>query len=328
MNHFNNALDEINAQNRQLQQSFNTVNSNMQDQITNAIVDAISKLNTMPPSSSTTQTTTTMNTEQANNTSNIHKQHTIPTTTLSPYSTQTSTVHQPSMPLTSTIPTTTPTNTVIQSSDTSKPLTIADILQIGTTTKCTFPTYTKVQNIHEWLSTCLLELAASRQPLHQRMIQYDTAGVPNINRNLSRQESQELFRLTRAALSTKLNTNFITVEIIKKADGIALWDMLIQRFQLAEKDDIELDDMKANFRNFAMLSRESDENNVQRFEKQINDMEHFNIKPSQQLQVIIFLSGLKDPKLAQPIMQLRQSPDSIYKDWIREGNIRHTLLKA
>ena len=151
---------------------------------------------------------------------------------------------------------------------------------------------------------------------------------PQLKDPLSRQESQELFRLTRNSLSTKLNTNFITVDILKKADGRLLWDMVLQQFKPVEKDAIELSEMTTKFTSFKIKPGETDDAYIQRFDNSVAEMDFFNVKPSIQLQTIVLLNGLQNEHLIEPIMHIRQSPTSIYSNWIVDGNSKYTLLRA
>ena len=281
------------------------------------------------------RTTSSTNTQAIPPSTNISPSNpTAPTTTsaATPVITNSSTtpIQQPTT-APSTVPLPPPSTTPTLTTPTSinnQPITYADMLNITNSSKCAFPTYTKTQNIYEWQTTCILELATSNKPIHKNMLQYDSFGDPILKSVLPKAENQELFRMTKSALSTKLNTRFITVDMIRRADGLHLWNELTHRFKPLNKDAIELSDMQANFTTFSKFPNETDDMYVTRFEETVQQMEYFHIKPSQHLQVIVFLSGLKDSRLQDPIMQLRQSPQLVYKNWIQPDNITHTLQKA
>ena len=57
-------------------------------------------------------------------------------------------------------------------------------------------------------------------------------------------------------------------------------------------------------------------------------MDFYGIKPTPQLQAVVFLGGLNEPLLTDPIMQIHVSPNSTYTSWIVEGNLKHTLERA
>ena len=81
--------------------------------------------------------------------------------------------------------------------------------------------------------------------------------------------------------------------MLRQADGIALWTTLIARFKPIEKDDIELVDMNADFTSFQCKTNENDDTYIQRFEQKVSDMEFYGIKPSPQLQAVVFLGGVE-----------------------------------
>ena len=320
--YINTNLNELTNHTTTLQETINNVNNTMQKNITNAVVDALKQiqqinLTSLQPTSD--NTTTTASTIKANNNSKqilTHSNHQVPNTNISNIleNNQNVSTHSPT-PMT-------------QPTPYSDPITIADIINMTNHTKCNFPTYTKNMNIYEWKEICILELASSTKPIHTKLINYNANGNPMLHTNLSRAESQELFRLTRNALSTKLNLKFITVEMIQQADGIALWNTLIARFKPIHKDDIELADMTTKFTTFRKLPKEQDDVYIQRFEDKVNDMDFYGIKPTPQLQAVVFLGGLNEPILTDPIMQIRASPTSTYTNWIVEGNLKHTLERA
>ena len=324
MDYFNTTLHDINAQNATLQQTLDNVNNNIQHQITNAVVKAMTTVNNMNKNPTTMPITSTITTDTTMPTTNPSTTYSSPkpiTSSNTSMPTHTSTLHQ-------TVPPTSPVNPSMHHTNTPAPITIADIIQMGSQTKCTFPTYTKNMNVYEWKELCILELAASNKPNHANLIQYDIDGNPNLNQNLSKQENQELFRLTRNALSSKLPTQFITVDMLRNADGIALWDLLIQRYKPIAKDDIQLVDMKAEFTSLQRFPKETDDAYIQRFEEKVCDMEFYGIKPSLQLQAVIFLGGLNEPLLSDPIMQLRESTSSTFNSWFVEGNMKHSMTRA
>ena len=161
------------------------------------------------------------------------------------------------------------------------------------------------------------------------MVIVDSSGFMQLSSTLSTRDNQELFRMTKKALSHKLDTTFITIDILNRADGLKLWDMIIDEYKPTPKDTLELDDLKQSFLQLSKFGNENDNTYLERFNQTIKTMEHYKITPSQQQQVIIFLKGLKDRRLTTPILELRQKPQScIYSDWIKSRNLRHTLERA
>ena len=135
--------------------------------------------------------------------------------------------------------------------------------------------------------------------------------------------------MTKKALSSKLNTNFINVDVLNRADGLQLWQMIIQEFQPLPKDEMELEDIKQEFLKLSKFSGESDQAYLEQFQLKIKSMEHYHIAPPQHQQVIIFLKGFKDARLTTPILELRQKHSaSFYSDWVRAGNLRHSMERA
>ena len=314
----------------QMQQNMNTINLNMQhlDTKTNEIQSTLDNVNNHLQTNITTAVMEAMRQFQAittENTSNL--QHSINTTSTTVPTTN-QTIPDPQSTTSSYSSHQRITNTPTSTPPSQSQFTIDDLINITTSTKCAFPIYTKNQNVYEWKTSCILELATSNKPIHKQMITYDTNGDPRIRDSLNRQESQELFRLTKNALSTKLNTKFITVEILKKADGNLLLEMVIQQFRPINKDAIELSDMTTKFTSFVKQPGETDDAYIQRFDNTVAEMDFFNVKPSTQLQAIVLLSGLHNEHLVEPIMHIRQSPNSIYSNWIVEGNTKYTLLRA
>ena len=145
---------------------------------------------------------------------------------------------------------------------------------------------------------------------------------------MSRQQNRELFKITRHALSTALDTTFITTECIKSADGLKLWETLEQRFKPLPKDEIEKIDFQTEFTKLSRHPNETHENFLIRFDKFVSEMAYFSMKPSTLHQVLVFLDGLKEPLLGDPICTIRQDPTSIYANWIVTDNLQHTLQKA
>ena len=314
----------------QMQQNMNTINLNMQhlDTKTNEIQSTLDNVNNHLQTNITTAVMEAMRQFQAITTANTSNlQHSINTTSTTVPTTN-QTIPDPQSTTSSYSSHQRITNTPTSTPPSQSQFTIDDLINITTSTKCAFPIYTKNQNVYEWKTSCILELATSNKPIHKQMITYDTNGDPRIRDSLNRQESQELFRLTKNALSTKLNTKFITVEILKKADGNLLLEMVIQQFRPINKDAIELSDMTTKFTSFVKQPGETDDAYIQRFDNAVAEMDFFNVKPSTQLQAIVLLSGLHNEHLVEPIMHIRQSPNSIYSNWIVEGNTKYTLLRA
>ena len=322
MNQVTTSLAHINNRTNQLQSSIESVNTNLQQNITQAVVAAMSQFQPMAETTMTTKPGT-MTPTFTNS-----RDRTMPTSnvTSTPFQNPSPISHHPSSEHSQN--NTNPDSINNPSAQSNPHITIADLINISTNPKCSFPTFTKTQNVYEWKSRCILELSASTKPIHANMICHNAHGDPQLNQNLTCSESQELFRLTQSALSTKLNTKFITIDVLRKADGIELWEMIIARFKPITKDEIELTDMNASFTSFKKQLRESDEAYIHRFEEKVTEMDFYNIKPSAQLQAVVFLSGLNEAHLIVPIMQIRQSPTSIYSNWIVDGNIKYTLQRA
>ena len=314
MNYFNQNLNALTSQTNTLQNTLNTVNNTMHQTITTAVIEAMTRMQALP--NHTPATTDSDNTQPA---TNVITNTPIPnTTTAHTNENHTSYTNNISMP----------SNISNISNIASTPVTVADVLSMTNQTKCSFPTYVKSMNVYEWKEMCILELASSKRSIHTKLIQYTPEGNPTLNPNLTREESQELFRLTVKAISPKIKTNFITVDMLKQANGIELWRLLIDRFKPIAKDDIQLVDMNSEFTNFKRIPKESDDSYIQRFEDKVREMDYYGIKPSAQLQAIVFLGGLNEFMLSDPIMNLRESNSSTYSSWVVEGNLKYTMTRA
>ena len=191
--------------------------------------------------------------------SNLHEFPPEPPTPLPPITTPVTSLAYPSIP--------TPINQNMPQSGTfENPITMADRVHMSSSPKCSFPIYTKNQNIFEWKTACLLELAGSSKPAHRSMVVIDMEGNMTLASHLSVTHNQELFRLTKKSLSSKLNTNFITVDVLNRADGLQLWGMLIDEFQPLPKDELELEDMKHKFLELSKFPSELDQAYLDRFQ--------------------------------------------------------------
>ena len=362
----NNYQQTTHAQSLSMQNDIDNINRNLQHQqntmhqtITNAVVAAMQQLQqtNLQTKSSTSpsyhnQTSTQL--PPTIQTSNLTDQQQVPTSTNN--HTHHRNVPSPttSLPLTTSNPTSVPTSlasthttqaitypshitstTQLHHNDQpelgsqANPITIADLVQMSSAPKCAFPIYTRSQNVFEWKTSCLLELAGSAKPAHRNMVSIDSEGQMIFKSHLSTSDNHELFRMTRKALSNKLDTAFITIDVLNRADGLTLWEMIVEEYRPTPKDQMELDDLKQSFLQLTKLPNELDAAYMERFQQKIKTMEHYDITPSQQQQVIIFLKGLKDTRLTTPILELRQKPTlSIYSDWIKPRNLRHTLERA
>ena len=251
------SLATINSRTNQLQTSIETVNNNLQANITQAVIVAMSQFQPMPKHTTAINNNTTPPSASAYDrtipTSNVASTSFQSTHNPSPISHHQSSEHSQNQHNTNL------KNNNNTHSQSTPSLTIAELINISSNPKCSFPTFTKSQNVYEWKSMCILELAASTKPIHANMICYNAHGDPQLNQNLTRTESQELFCLTKSGLSTKLNTKFITVDVLRRADGIELWEMIIARFKPIAKDEIEITDMTSSFTNFKRQPRETDD---------------------------------------------------------------------
>ena len=230
----------------------------------------------------------------------------------------------------------TTTSTTTQPTSNVHPSTVIDLTTLTnilqnhppSSTKQILPTYHKKDNFYIWKSLCLLELSSSRNPFYNELVTYKENGGAIFKSDLSHQQNRELFKITRHALSTTLDTNFITTEIIQTADGLNLWKTLETRFKPLDKDEIEKIDFQTDFMKLKRNNNETHELFLTRFEKFISEMKYFNVCPSTLHQVLVFLDGLNEPLLCDPICTIRQSPQSIYANWIVQDNLKHTLQKA
>ena len=329
----NNIQHEMNLINDRMTQQQETMQHTVTNAVTNAVLAAMTQFQSpahpILPSPSqqhaTPSITTTMSSVTVPTSHTTHSPDPLTSTHMPAMHTPSHVPIAPSPhpPLTSPIP------HLPEQGTADNPVTLADLVQMSSSPKCSFPIYTKNQNIFEWKTACLLELTGSSKPSHRRMVLVNADGNMQFQTDLSIQDKQELFRMTKKALSTKLNINFITVDVINRADGLQLWDMIIKEFQPFPKDEMELEDMKQDFLRLSKATAESDQTYLERFQSVIKSMEHYHVAPSDYQQVIVFLKGLKDSRLTQPILELRTKHQaSIYSDWIQSGNLRHTLERA
>ena len=132
----------------------------------------------------TTTSTSTIPTSNVNNNINQlnHLSSTIPT--------QTSTVQSFTHNY---IPPTSPMPNLPQQGSEADLITLADLVQMSSTPKCSFPIFTKMQNIFEWKTACLLELAGSSKPSHCKMVMVDHEGHMTFASHLTLSDNQELF---------------------------------------------------------------------------------------------------------------------------------------
>ena len=260
---------EMNVMTQRMQSQHDNMHHAVTNAVTNAVVEAMKQFQSsphpIPPSPSPQQPTPVIPTTTSSVTvPTSHINHAPDPLTSTPMPSSTSNIHVPMAPspyqnITSPIPHLTEQGTI------DNPITLADLVQMTSSPKCSFPVYTKNQNIFEWRTVCLLELAGSSKPAHRNMVIVNDDGKMVFQTNLSIRDKQELFRMTKKALSTKLNTNFITVDVINRADGIQLWDMILQEFQPLPKDEMELEDMKQAFLNLSKSTTENDQTYLERF---------------------------------------------------------------
>ena len=308
----------------EVKSTLQTYESNLQTSITNAIVAAMQQIQ-VP--SAPTNTPCDIPTQHPSATIPTSVQNQIPSPICSSTSNQT-----PFQPIVSNPPITANT---IKTSNCANPAVIdltslSTLLQNHTTpsSKQFFPTFHKKDDFFSWRSLCILELSSSRSSFYNDFITFNSEGIASFKQDMSCQQNRELFKITRHALSTTLDTTFITTDCITSANGLNLWKTLEQRYRPLPKDEIEKIDFQTEFTKLSRNSNETHENFLIRFEKFVSEMAYFHMKPSTLHQVLVFLDGLQEPLLGDPICTIRQDPKSIYANWIVADNLQHTLQKA
>jgi deoxyuridine 5'-triphosphate nucleotidohydrolase len=127
------------------------------------------------------------------------------------------------------------------------------------------------------------------------------------------------------ALDPKLNLEFITTELIETADGIQLWNLILQRFKPALKGTFEKEDLKIEFRNMHKNEKETNTAFLKRIEQKLAYLQLHNLHISDAEKAVALLEGLRSAYLIQPVVQLRADGDSTYDSWIKPGDLQHTL---
>lgn len=198
MNHINTNLATMNQRTNTIQSTLKNVSTNMQSNITDAIVAAMSQFWAFP-SNGPSQHEHTLNAPStrfqppatpATSNTNHGESYASPTT------------HQPHVRFLQ--PSSQPPDASFSDNhrnNHSNSMSMTDLVNITTGTKCVFNTYTKNQNILEWQTLCILELSSSNKSIHNNIVQYNEEGNPYLPTQLPKAENQELFRLTRNALS-------------------------------------------------------------------------------------------------------------------------------
>ena len=118
---------------------------------------------------------------------------------------------------------------------------------------------------------------------------------------------EQLFNFTFQALDpAKCNLEFITSQMIDKADGIKLWENIERRFKLAEKNEFDCDDLKSEFKEITKNPSETNEAYLKRVEKKVSYLASHNIYPSYPEQAVVLLEGLTSEFLVdEPVVQIR-----------------------
>ena len=57
-------------------------------------------------------------------------------------------------------------------------------------------------------------------------------------------------------------------------------------------------------------------------------MTHFQIYPRYCEKAVVLLEGLKSEHLTEPIVQIRTGTATVYSEWLKEGDLKHTLERA
>ena len=142
------------------------------------------------------------------------------------------------------------------------------------------------------------------------------------------EKNTELFNMTYQALDSKLNLEFITTQMINEADRLKLWQLIEKRFQLAPKNEFNKDELKNEFKTMTIGYNESKSEFLKRLEKKLAVLATHEIIPSPAESAVVLLEGLKSTNLKDPIVQIRSGHEGAYSNWIREGDLKHTLDKA
>ena len=116
--------------------------------------------------------------------------------------------------------------------------------------------------------------------------------------------------------------------MIDESDGLRLWDMIEQRFQTAPKNYFDKDDLCAEFKAMKQGQKESTKDFLKCVEKKIAKLDLYDIHPTAAEQTVVLLEGMASKHLVDPVVQLHTGQNSIYSNWIKEGDLKHTLEKA
>ena len=116
--------------------------------------------------------------------------------------------------------------------------------------------------------------------------------------------------------------------MINTANGLELWKLIEERFKMSQKNDFDKDEIKAEFKAMKRGTREKDNDFLARVEKKITYLAINEIYPSATEQAVVLLEGLQSEYLADPVVQLQTGHSSVYDQWVKEGDLKHTLEKA
>ena len=320
----NNKVENVATTINEVKADLNTFSQTIGDSIQQAVMAAFqiqtkqqqTEATTMKPQSTQHQPSL-QSTESKSVPSNIQAPATsapVPSTV-----TQTTAIQQPPMPTNPTHPTSTQ----------SEFHQLLEKLETGqASTKTIFSTYHPNDDVFKWKSKCLLTLAASKR-YKQYVITNNITGERMFNPNMNDEQRIQLFNLTLQALDPgKCNLEFITTAMINKANGLKLWETIERRFGVIEKNEFDKDDLKSDFKAMTKQSNENHEAYLKRIEKKLSYLAIHNIQPSYREQAVVLLEGLKSEYLIEPIVQIRTGTATVYSEWLKEGDLKHTLERA
>jgi hypothetical protein len=276
-----------------IQASISTMTSTINDSITNAILAAMQQTTNNSTSIQTTTPTQAPTPAPTLNTSNNFEHTSVMTT------------NQP---------------------EPKDPIDITSLLQDhSSSSKPIFQTYNGKTDINKWQSLCLLSLSAHKTKYYQSFVKVTALGKRILDPDMPPAKRAQLFNITVQALDPKLNLEFITTDLIETADGIHLWDLILQRFKPALKGTFEKEDLKIEFRNMHKNEKETNQGFLKRVEQKLAYLQLHNLYISDAEKAVALLEGLRSEYLIQPVVQLRADGDSTYDSWIKPGDLQHTL---
>ena len=207
---------------------------------------------------------------------------------------------------------------------------LTSILEQTSQVKPVFPSYKQEStSVTKWQSLCMLKLSSCNNSYYNSFIKNEN-GQNVLDPNLSLEKRASLFSLIHDALpQSKLNLEFITDEMIKNADGLALWHNCAKRFAPTKKGHYEKEELKSEFKSMTKNPTESNSSFLKRIEQKVNELKQYGINLQAHEQALTLLKGLKSESLKTPIVAIMQDDGKgEYKDWILDGDLKHTLEKA